>query len=159
MVTAVLVLFSYEKRPMMSGTILCGVNDSPSARAALQLAAALSERLRMRLVVAYIAPEAAADEAKRLVSRVLERASLDGSADRRVGAGEPAGRLAQIAAEEGADLIIVGSSRDGRLRLRPESTLASELETATSCPVLIAPAQTRPRSNQRLARAVLGTGS
>lgn len=143
----------------MSGTILCGIDDSQSAGAALQLAAALSERLRLRLVVAHVTSGTLPDEATRLVERALQQAGLDGTADRRVAVGERAARLAQIAAEEGADLIIVGSSRDGRLRLWPGSTLASELESATSCPVLIAPAQTRPRSNQRLARAELDTAS
>lgn len=143
----------------MGGTILCGIDDSRGARAALQLAAALSKRLDLRLVVAHVAPEAAADQSERLVSRTLEQAGLDGTADRRVVAGERAARLAQIAAEEGADLIIVGSGRGGRLRLRPGSALARELESASSCPVLIAPAQTRPRSHQRLARAALETAS
>jgi nucleotide-binding universal stress UspA family protein len=139
----------------MGGTILCGIDDSQGARAALQLAAALSERLDLRLVVAYVAPVAAPDESEQLVSRTLKQAGLDGAADRRVVAGERAARLAQIAGEEGADLIIVGSGRGGRLRLRPGSALASELESASSCPVLIAPAQTRPRSHKRLARAGL----
>jgi nucleotide-binding universal stress UspA family protein len=141
----------------MTGTILCGVDDSQSARAALQLAVALSERLGLRLVVAHVAEEAAVDEADRLLSPMLEQAGVDRTADRRVAAGERAGRIAQIAAEEGADLIIVGSGRHGRLRPRLGSTLGSDLESATSCPVLIAPAQTRPRSRQRLARAGLAT--
>jgi len=143
----------------MGGTILCGIDDSQGARAALQLAAALSERLRLRLVVAHIAPEAAADQSERLLSRTLKQAGLDGAADRRVVAGERAARLAQIAADEGADLIIVGAGRHGRLRPRRRSTLASELASATSCPVLIAPAHMRPRSSQRLARAGLDTAS
>jgi nucleotide-binding universal stress UspA family protein len=143
----------------MSGTILCGVDDSQGARAALQVAAALSERLRLRLVVAHVTSDAASDAGYRLVSRKSHEAGLDGTAEARVAAGERAGCLAQIAAEEGADLIIVGSSREGRLRLRADSTIASELEAATSCPVLIAPAHTRPRSKERLARAGRNTAS
>jgi nucleotide-binding universal stress UspA family protein len=143
----------------MTGTILCGVNDSQSARDALQLAAALSERLRVRLVVAHVASGQSIDQAERLVSRLILEAAPAGQADPRVAAGDRAARLAQLAAEEGADLIIVGSGGDGRRRLRSDWTFASELESATSCPVVIAPPQTRPRSELRLARARLHPAS
>jgi nucleotide-binding universal stress UspA family protein len=138
---------------LLSGTILCGVDDSQSARDALQLAAALSERLRVRLVVAHVASRRSAEDAERLVSRLIAEASPAAQADARVATGDRAGRLAQIAAEQGADLIIVGSGRESRLRLRAAPALASELESATTCPVVIAPPQTRPRSQLRLARA------
>lgn len=143
----------------MIGTIVCGVNDCQSARDALQLAAALSERLRVRLVVAHVASGESIDQAERLVSRLILEAAPAVRPEPRVAAGDPAARLAQIAAEEGADLIVVGSGGDGRLRLRSGSTLASELESATSCPVVIAPPQTRRRSELRLARAGHHAGS
>jgi len=143
----------------MSGTILCGVNDSQGARDALQLAAALSERLRVRLVVVHVACGESTEQARRLVSRLMLDAAPQARADVRVAAGEQAVRLAQIAAEEAADLIIIGSGRNGRLRLLPGSNFASELESATTCPVLIAPPQTRPRSQLRLARAERETAS
>jgi nucleotide-binding universal stress UspA family protein len=143
----------------MSGTILCGVDDSQSARDALQLAAALSERLRVRLVVAHVASWKSAEEAERSVSRWVAEAASSAHADVRVAVGDRAARLAQIAAEEGADLIIVGSGRADRLRLRPGRVLARELESTTACPVVIAPPQTRPRSQLRLARAGRDTAS
>jgi nucleotide-binding universal stress UspA family protein len=143
----------------MIGTIVCGVNDSQSARDALQLAAALSERLRVRLVVAHVASEESSDQAERLVSRLIQEVAPAVQAEPRVAAGDPPARLAQLAAEEGADLIIVGFGGDARLRRRAGSTLASELESATSCPVVVAPPQTRPRSELRLARAGLRGGS
>lgn len=141
-----------ERAWLTSGTILCGVDDSQSARDALQLAAALSERLRVRLVVAHVASRRSTAHADQLVSLLIAEAAPAAQADARVAVGDRAGWLAQIAAEEGADLIIVGSGREGRLRLRPGRALASELESATTCPVVIAPPQTRPRSQLRLAR-------
>jgi len=143
----------------VSGTILCGVNDSRGARDALQLAAALSERLRVRLVVVHVACGESIEQARRLVSRLMLDAAPNAQADVRVAAGEQAGRLAQIAAEEAADLIIIGSGRNSRLRLLPGFNFASELESATTCPVLIAPLQTRRRSQLRLARAERETAS
>lgn len=143
----------------LGGTIVCGVNDSTGARDALQLAAALRDRLGLRLVAAHVATHAdvgCSDQrrsAERLFARVVEEAAIRGPIERRSGVGDRAGRLAQIAAEEGADIVILGSPRERRLSWRRRSTLARALESATSCPVVIAPPQTRRRSQLRLAQA------
>ena len=50
--------------------------------------------------------------------------------------------LGQIAAEEAADVIVVGARARG-WRRRLDSSLAAELETETPVPVVIAP----PRGN------------
>jgi nucleotide-binding universal stress UspA family protein len=71
----------------------------------------------------------------------------------RLAHGDRSERLAQFAAEEGADLIVVGSRPQGLRGRKLGCTLARELEAATPVPVLIAPPQTRRRSNQRLAEA------
>lgn len=144
------------------GTIVCGVDDSQGARDALQLAAALRERLGLRLVLAHVAKHGRAgstDEmgqrrrAEHLLARVVDQTAVAAPIERRLAFGDRAGRLAQIAAEEGADIIILGSPRERRLRWRWRSTLARELESATSCPLVIAPPQSRRPSGLRLARA------
>jgi nucleotide-binding universal stress UspA family protein len=56
-----------------------------------------------------------------------------------VAVGDAPSLLGQIAAEEAADLIVVGARTRGRLRRGLESKLAEELETETAVPVLIAP--------------------
>jgi nucleotide-binding universal stress UspA family protein len=56
-----------------------------------------------------------------------------------VAVGDAPSLLGQIAAEEAADLIVVGARTRGRLRGGLESKLAEELETETGVPVLIAP--------------------
>jgi len=135
------------------GTILCGVDGSRGARDALQLASALSVRLGLRLVVAHVArDEERAATGKRLLNEIAGRADRVDACERRLASGDPASRLAEIAAEEGADLIIIGSPDRRRRSLRSRGALARELETATSCPVVIAPRQTRARSQLRLAR-------
>lgn len=135
------------------GTILCGVDGSRGARDALQLASALSERLGLRLVVAHVArDEERAAAGRRLLDEIAARASGEDAPEGRLTSGDPAQRLADIAAEEGADLIIIGrGGRRGSLRAR--GSVARELESATSCPVVIAPRQTRPRSQLRLGRS------
>lgn len=68
----------------------------------------------------------------------------------RVGGGGRAEALAQLAAEEEADLIVLGS-RPGGLGCRSlRCALARELEAATPVPVRVAPPATRNRSGHRL---------
>jgi nucleotide-binding universal stress UspA family protein len=64
-------------------------------------------------------------------------------AERRVAVGHAPSLLGQIAAEEAADLIVVGARSRGRLRRGLESRLADELESETPVPVLIAPPRLR----------------
>jgi nucleotide-binding universal stress UspA family protein len=66
-------------------------------------------------------------------------------AARRVAVGDPAGLLGQIAAEEAADVIVVGARARG-WRRRLDTRLADELESETPVPVLIAPPRGRRRS-------------
>jgi nucleotide-binding universal stress UspA family protein len=137
----------------MRGTILCWVHDSAHGRAALRVAADLSARLRLRLVLAHVADgfdgaganENAARtgqrEAARVVARLAAEHGLSDRAERRSAVGDPAALLGQIAAEEAADVIVVGVPAGGRLRRSSESRLAQALESATTVPVLLVPPQ------------------
>jgi nucleotide-binding universal stress UspA family protein len=144
----------------MRGTIVCGVTDNEAGRGALAAAAALSERLGFRLVLVHVADgippvggngyssgsvstRADAQGAARLVARLAAEHGVAGSAEQRSAVGDPAALLGQVAAEEAADMIVVGSRERGRLRRRLESGLARQLETETPVPVLIAPPPTR----------------
>jgi nucleotide-binding universal stress UspA family protein len=130
-------------------TIVCAIDDSPGAVEALRVAGTLSMDLKMRLVLVHVAAgwSAGADEslttnqARRGGDRLLERAAQEHSlqAERRVEVGEPAEALAQIASEEAATLIVVGSRRQGRLRPGLRSGLAGELAASAPCPVVIVP--------------------
>jgi nucleotide-binding universal stress UspA family protein len=154
-----------QRRKQMSGTIVCGVTDSPEGRAAAQLAGALSARLGLRLVLAHVVDALPGDALDSITGRQLltgaERTltELRGSADgheeveSRIAVGDRAERLAEIVAEEGADLIVIGSRGRGLRGRHLRCTLARELEAATPVPVLIAPPQTRARTERRLAFA------
>jgi nucleotide-binding universal stress UspA family protein len=144
----------------MRGTVVCSVADSEEGRAAVATAADLSERLGLRLVLAHVADGIAVAEgddsvtsranrqgAARLVSRLAEEHGLGDRAEQRSAVGDPAALLGRIAAEEAADVIVVGAQRRGRLRQRLESRLASQLESETPVPVVIAaPRTTRDRA-------------
>jgi nucleotide-binding universal stress UspA family protein len=141
----------------MRGTLVCAITGSDESADALELGAELSTRLGLRLVVVYaidgIAASGSRDGmesvsmkgdrqgAERRLARLVQDHGVD-SAERRVAVGEPAALLGQIAAEEAADLIVVGSRARSRLSRRLESRLARQLEAETPIPVLIAPPRT-----------------
>jgi nucleotide-binding universal stress UspA family protein len=128
------------------GTILCGVDSSDGARQALRVATGLAARLRLRLVVVHVVdlePLATVTPAViRAAEEALGRLVVEtdaGSVEIRVAAGAAAQRLAEIADDEGAQMIIIGSrtprrwpSRDGRL--------ARTLARASTSAVLVVPA-------------------
>jgi nucleotide-binding universal stress UspA family protein len=149
-------------------SIVCGVDGSQEAAAALHEAIRLSERLGLRLVVVHVvaparpAPmfgaaalpslgdELAAGE--RLVDRLLERAGI-ADAERRVVYGYPAERLAAIADEEHADFVVVGSRGRGAFRSMLLGSVSVELCTGGGRPVVVVPAadgaSRRPRVEAR----------
>jgi nucleotide-binding universal stress UspA family protein len=134
-------------------TIVCGIDDSPGADEALRVARTLSTNLNLRLVLAHVAAgwnvaagwtqgadeSVSTNQARQGGDRLLERAAREHNleAERRVELGEPAEVLAQIAAEEAATLIVLGSRRQGRLRPALRSGLAGELAASAPCPVVI----------------------
>ena len=140
----------------MRGTLLCAVSDGEESADALELGAQVSERLGLRLVLAHavdgidgivdedesVTMKANRQGAERRLARLAEAHGLAERAERRVAVGDPAALLGQIAAEEAADVIVVGAPARG-WRKRLESRLADELGTETPVPVLIAPRRTR----------------
>jgi nucleotide-binding universal stress UspA family protein len=138
---------------MNGGTVLCGVDGSGAATDALQVAAALSKRLGLRMVVAHIGGADAGESGVRVVAEAIAQARTRIPIEHRLARGDPADRLAVIAVEEGADLIVLGAGGRTRRRRTDIPALVGDLENATSCPILIAPRQTRSRSGSRLACA------
>lgn len=150
------------------GTIVCGVVDADEGRDAAELACALGSRLDLRVVlVSVVDGPAGAEESlggrqrQRSAQRTLAEFARDlgNGTETRLLLGPRADGIAQVAAEEGADLIVLGS-RSGMLgKGRLRCTLAGELEAATPVPVLVVPPTTRPRSDQRLALATANSRS
>jgi nucleotide-binding universal stress UspA family protein len=143
----------------MRGTMVCGVVDSDEGRGAVELGIELSERLGMRLVFAHVvqgfyphdleengresvAMKGDRIQAQRLLEELAAEYGVTSSVERRWGVGDRAALLGQIAAEEAADVIVVGARARG-WRKRLESRLVGQLETETPVPVLIAPPRTR----------------
>ena len=147
----------------MRRTIICGIDGSADSQAALAVAAHLSARLGSTLVVAHVAepahfPSAAPaafsgsagrsaliegiESREEVAERLLEdMVSVTGlvDAERRAVLGDPAERLADLADEEDAELIVVGSRGRGAFRAAFLGSVSNSLVGVARCPVLIVP--------------------
>jgi nucleotide-binding universal stress UspA family protein len=144
----------------MAGTIVCGIDDSRGGREALIAGAALSQRLGSRLLTVNVTSvdrvfpygDAALLERERhsaleRATRLLERVVGDGrgapAVDLHVELGRPAARLAAVATEEGAELVVVGSRGRNRLSSTLLGSVSRELVAHAPCPVLVVPPGSR----------------
>jgi nucleotide-binding universal stress UspA family protein len=149
----------------MGGSIVCGVDGSADSQAALSVAVRLAERLEARLVLAHVAeapvaPYAAAsgmgagriapqpmtlptrDAQEEAGARLLEQIAAEHGlrdAERLVAVGFPPERLADLADDEGAELIVVGSRGRGRFKAAFLGSVSNSLVGVARCPVLIVP--------------------
>jgi nucleotide-binding universal stress UspA family protein len=130
---------------MTGGTIVCGVAGSPDDQSAVDFAHALGSRLGLRLVLVHVTHGAREGDAAELLAAISGR--IGNGTTWRVLPGDRAKALAQVAAEEDADLIVLGARRAGQ---RFRCPLARDLGAETPVPVLVAPPITRRRSRQRL---------
>jgi nucleotide-binding universal stress UspA family protein len=152
---------------MTGGTIVCGVAESAGAQSAVELARALGSRLGLRLVLVHVLDgvhpgaegSVTARQRQTGAERMLEAVSgrIGDGTETRVMLGERANALALVAAEEGADLIVLGSRPAGLGSRKLRCTLARELEAETPVPVLVAPPATRRRSDRRLSAVAAQT--
>lgn len=148
---------------MTGGTIVCGVTQTPDGRSAAELARALVARLGLRLVLVHVVDGVPPGTHESLTARqrqaggertLVEMAHEAGDGvEKRLMMGNRAEALAQVAAEEGADLIVIGSRPAGFGSRNLRSVLARDLEAATPIPVVVAPPTTRSRTDNRLAWA------
>ena len=149
----------------MTRSILCGVDGSTDARLALRAAAQLSAQLDVRLVVAHvvqmlvqsprlgpatIVPPIGAelDAGKNLLEHVLEEEGL-ADVEHTVVWGFPADRLADLADEEEAELIVVGSRGRGAFKSAILGSVSTDLIGVARCPVLVIPPGAAPGPGSR----------
>lgn len=156
----------------MDRCIVCGVDGSADSQAALKVAVDLAARLGLRLIMANVvepshAPYAGATSlggamsqpqfpttdhqeavAKGLLTRLSAATGLE-QADRRVVVGYPAERLAELADDEGAELIVVGSRGRGALKAAFLGSVSTSLIGVAGCPVLVVPPGAADKAGQR----------
>jgi nucleotide-binding universal stress UspA family protein len=135
-------------------TIICGVDASVGAREALRIAVDLGERFGFRVVAVHVVDRGVADgendigatlqargRAERVLARVLDKEELVGKIDWRAEVGDTAERLAAVADDERAALILLGS-RTPKAGAGHRSQLANEIAKMTAVPVAL-PAEQR----------------
>lgn len=139
------------------GTIVCAVDDSDAARQALRVAGVLTSWLGARLVLAHVAADpnvpgvsaaaGAADELRRveieegeeLLAELAAAEQIGSSFERRVAFGTQGGTIADLAEEEDATLVVVGSRGHGPFRSALLGSTSSELIGSSPCPVVVVP--------------------
>jgi nucleotide-binding universal stress UspA family protein len=147
----------------MNESIVCGVDGSADSQAALAFAERLASQLGARLILAHVAelehvPYASAapfggsaglmavaeeidskkEAAEELLAEVAAAAGL-ADAERRAAVGVPAERLADLADEEEAELIVVGSRGRGAFKAAFLGSVSNSLVGVARCPVVIVP--------------------
>jgi nucleotide-binding universal stress UspA family protein len=125
----------------MTGSIICGVDDSESADGALRVAHALAVTLGRRLVlVRVVEPGSRLEEIDAVAERfqrLTESAALaDTEALWLVDNGHPVDRLVAAAVDEAASLIVLGS-HGARSPLL--GSISAEVSRRAPCPVVVVP--------------------
>jgi nucleotide-binding universal stress UspA family protein len=153
------VLMTRNGGDNVTRAVVCGVDGSPGARVALRAAARLAHELEARLVVVHVvqpqpsapglgptARQLAAVPVEDLLAggeavldRILEEEQLD-DVRRRVVLGFAADRLADVADEEVAELIVVGSRGRGAFKAAFLGSVSTDVVAVARCPVLVVPA-------------------
>jgi nucleotide-binding universal stress UspA family protein len=145
----------------MTAPIVAGIDGTGSGLDAVALAAALARATGDPLLVACVYPEGRrssldAAAVRGPAAKALEAArALAGEAAteyRTVPSGSPARGLAELAEEEDAAMVVVGSHRGGAIgRVAPGGT-AERLLHGSGCPVAVAPRGYRKRVTDKLRR-------
>ncbi len=124
----------------MAGPIICGVDDSESAKGAARVARGLSSKLGLALVflsvVEHGAPEPTSAIAERLERMSGGTTKADCGAGWLVDIGNPADRLVAAAEAEKASLIVVGSTGPRSPLL---GSISAEVSRRAPCPVVVVP--------------------
>jgi nucleotide-binding universal stress UspA family protein len=133
----------------MTGSIICGVDGSESAKGAARVARGLSAQLGTRLVFVRVLDGGSPDEdlsaATARLQELAESANeVDSSAHWLVDVGHPADRIVAVAEKEGASLIVVGSTGPHSSLL---GSVSADVSRRASCPVVVV----APGADQRLA--------
>ncbi len=134
----------------MTGSIICGVDDSESAKGAARVARELSARLRLRLVFVRVVENGTHDgEIAAIAARLHHLADgapeVDAGAHWLVDVGHPADRLIAAAEEENAVLIVLGSTGPRSSLL---GSISADVSRRAPCPVVVvAPGADRPLAN------------
>jgi nucleotide-binding universal stress UspA family protein len=123
----------------MTGSIICGVDGSESAKGAARVARGLSAQLGSRLVFVHVVDDGAPDgEISAVAARLHQLAEsateVDCGAHWLVEVGHPADRLVAMAEKEAASFIVVGSTGP---RSSLPGSISADVSRRAPCPVVV----------------------
>lgn len=125
----------------MAGSIICGTDDSESAKRAARVARGLSSKLGLRVVFVHVVKAGSTDEKISAIAERLQHltegcSEVDGGAAWLVDVGHPVDRLVAAAADEEASFIVVGSHGPRSSLL---GSVSAEVSRRAPCPVVVVP--------------------
>ena len=145
------MLLGHDTSPARS--VVCGIDDSASGRGAARFAAALARRLELRLLAIHVETRSgpsrgpaeflAEAAARGLINQALSAARAHG-AEARLEHGPPAMRLALVAAEEAAAVLVLGARAEPDPDSTPLGSVAAAAVTLAPCPLVLIPAAATP---------------
>jgi nucleotide-binding universal stress UspA family protein len=124
-----------------SGTVVCGVDSSETAQIVLETARRLAFAYNSQLVVAHAFDEPVVDAENVMQAMRLQTAG-DRYVETRLVEGSPAERLLEIAHDEKAEWLVVGSRGRGALAAGLLGSVSRDVAKNASCPVVIVPRAT-----------------
>lgn len=147
----------------MDKRILCGVDASPDSVSAAAVASSLVRRLESRAVLMHVATDRGRSAGLRSIDRARERGRLralvesqgfpDGTGTR-LEPGDPAPTLARAAADEGAELMVVGMGGRPKTRL---GGVSAALVEHTPCPLVLVPARIAASAGETVVGSIVCT--
>jgi len=125
----------------MAGPIICGIDDSESAKGAARVARRLSSNLGLGLVFISVVEDGAREPKISAIAERLERISagapeVDCGAGWLVDIGHPADQLVAAATAENASMIVIGSTGPRSSLL---GSVSAEVARRSPCPVVVVP--------------------
>ncbi len=136
-----------------ANSVVCGVDASASGRGAARFAAMLARRLELRLLAVHVetrphrsrgpAEFLAEAGARGVINQALSAARAHG-AQARLEHSPPAMRLALVAAEEAAVVLVLGARAEPDPDSTPLGSVAAAAVTLSPCPVVLVPATATP---------------
>ena len=142
---------------MTAPTIVCGVDGSDNASAAVAFARILSEWLEWRLVLVHVAHapviagaglvpgsydelgNIAREEGDELLDAVIDEHDLPRTVERLVEVGDRVEKLVAVSEQENADLLVVGAPGRGRIATALFGSVATGVLGVAPCPVAVVP--------------------
>jgi len=125
----------------MSGSIICGVDDSKSAKSAARVARGLSAELGLPLIFVHCVEPTAQNDSHRATVERLQRLTAFGNhpdcgAEWLVDVGPLADRLVAVAGKRHAAFIVLGATHPCS---SPAENVSAEVLEQAQCPLVIVP--------------------